>query len=215
MKRTLMIIIFRHLLKKMTNKEGKFIVFYGMNNLGKTTVVNGLTDFLRTRGKDVVYLKYPIYDLEPTGPRINRYLREGNPENLTPATVQKFYSDNRRDFEPKLIKMIDEGKWVVAEDYKGTGIAWGMIGGYSVERMEEINKNLYEADLSILLDGERFLTGIEKGHTHESATELWSKGRLIHLELAGRYNWKIANANQSREKVLDEVINIIKREVTI
>ena len=196
----------------MTNKEGRFIVFYGMNNLGKTTVVNGLTDYLRTQGKDVTYLKYPIYDLEPTGPRINRYLREGNPEKLTPATVQTFYRDNRRDFEPTLVKMIDGGKWVVAEDYKGTGIAWGMIGGFTVEKMEEINKNLYEADLSILLDGERFLTGIEKDHTHESATELWSKGRMIHLDLAKRYNWKITNANQTREEVLNEVIKIIKKE---
>jgi thymidylate kinase len=192
--------------------KGKFIVVYGMNNLGKTTMVNGLIDFLKTKGKEVIYLKYPIYDLEPTGPRINRYLREGNPEKLTPATVQKYFSDNRRDFEPKLIKMIDEGKWVVAEDYKGTGIAWGMIGGYSVEKMEEINKNLYDADLSILLDGERFLTGIEKDHTHESATELWSKGRQIHLDLAKRYGWKIAKANQTREEVLNEVINILKKE---
>ena len=192
--------------------KGKFIVVYGMNNLGKTTMVNGLIDFLKTGGREVVYLKYPIYDLEPTGPRINRYLREGNPEKLTPATVQKIFSDNRRDFESKLIEMINEGKWVIAEDYKGTGIAWGMIGGYSIEKMEEINKNLYEADLSILLDGERFLTGIEKVHTHENATELWLKGRKIHLDLAKRYNWKIANANQTREEVLNEVINILKKE---
>jgi thymidylate kinase len=192
--------------------KGKFIVVYGMNNLGKTTMVNGLIDFLKSKGKDVIYLKYPIYDLEPTGPRINRYLREGNPENLTPATAQKIYSDNRRDFESKLIEMINEGKWVIAEDYKGTGIAWGMIGGATVEEMEEINKNLLEADLSILLDGERFLTGIEIGHTHESATDLWPKGKQIHLDLAKRYDWKIANANQTKEEVLASVINILKKE---
>lgn len=192
--------------------KGKFIVVYGMNNLGKTTMVNGLIDFLKSKGKDTVYLKYPIYNLEPTGPRINRYLREGNPENLNPTTVQQIYSDNRRDYELELKKMIDEGKWVIAEDYKGTGIAWGMIGGATVEEMEEINKNLFDADLSILLDGERFLTGIEIGHTHESATDLWPKGRQIHLDLAKRYDWKVANANQTIEEVLNSVIKIIKEE---
>lgn len=192
--------------------KGKFIVVYGMNNLGKTTMVNSLIDFLKSKGKDTVYLKYPIYNLEPTGPRINRYLREGNPENLNPTTVQKIYSDNRRDYESELKKMIDEGKWIVAEDYKGTGIAWGMIGGATVEEMEEVNKGLLEADLSILLDGERFLTGIENGHTHESATNLWPKGRQIHLDLAKRYGWKIANANQTREEVLNSVINILQKE---
>lgn len=192
--------------------KGKFIVVYGMNNLGKTTMVKSLIDFLKSKGNDAVYLKYPIYDLEPNGPRINRYLREGNPENLNPVTVQKIYSDNRRDFEPELIKMIDDGKLIVAEDYLGTGIAWGMIGGATVEEIEKINEGLLEADLSILLDGERFLAGIESGHIHESASELWPKGRQIHLDLAKRYGWKIVNANQNREKVLDDVIKILKEE---
>ena len=192
--------------------KGKFIVVYGMNNLGKTTMINSLIDFLKSQGKDTIYLKYPIYDLEPTGPRINRYLREGNPENLNPTTVQQIYSDNRRNYEAELKKMIDDNKWIIAEDYKGTGIAWGMIGGATVEDMEEVNKGLLEADLSILLDGERFLTGIETGHTHESATNLWPKGRNIHLDLAKRYGWKIANANQTKEEVLNNVIKIIKEE---
>ena len=183
-----------------------------MNNLGKTTVVKSLIDFLKSKGKDAIYLKYPVYDLEPNGPRINRYLREGNPENLTPVTVQKIYSDNRRDFESKLIEMISDGKWIVAEDYLGTGIAWGMVGGATAEEIEEINSGLLEADLSILLDGERFLTGIESGHKHESANELWPKGRQIHLDLAKRYGWKIVNANQNREKVLDDVLKILKEE---
>ena len=51
-----------------------------MNNLGKTTVVKSLIDFLKSERKDAIYLKYPVYDLEPNGPRINRYLREGNPK---------------------------------------------------------------------------------------------------------------------------------------
>jgi len=192
--------------------KGKFVVVYGMNNLGKTTVVKSLIEFLKSNGKDAVYLKYPVYDLEPNGPRINRYLREGNPENLTPITVQKIYSDNRRDFEPELIKMINNGKWVVAEDYLGTGIAWGMVGGATAEEIEKINSGLLEADLSILLDGERFLTGIESEHKHESANELWPKGRKIHLDLAKRYGWKIVNANQVREKVLSDVVDILKKE---
>lgn len=190
--------------------KGKFIVIYGMNNLGKTTMTEGLVGFLKKQGKDAIYLKYPIYDLEPTGLRINRYLRGGNPENLGTFTSQVIYAQNRRDYEPALREMIDDGKWVIAEDYKGTGIAWGMIGGASLEKMEEVNEGLLEADLSILLDGERFLTGIESGHRHESASELWPKGRQIHLSLAKRYNWVIVNANQTQEEVLKNVIKILE-----
>ena len=38
--------------------------------------------------------------------------------------------------------MINDGKWVVAEDYLGTGIAWGMVGGAKVEEIEEINSRV-------------------------------------------------------------------------
>jgi len=193
----------------MNTKKGQFIVIYGMNNLGKTTVVKGLIEDLKAKGKDVVYLKYPIYDLEPTGPKINRYLRENNPEKLDSVSVQKYYTQNRRDFEPTLNAMLEKDQWVVAEDYLGTGIAWGMIGGASLAEMEELNKNLKASDLAILLDGERFLTGIETGHTHENAVEVWNKGRQIHLDLAARYNWKIVNANQTREQVLKDVVTIV------
>ena len=47
---------------------------------------------------------------------------------------------------PKLIEMISDGKWIVAEDYLGTGIAWGMVGGATAEEIEEINSGLLEAD---------------------------------------------------------------------
>lgn len=183
-----------------------------MNNLGKTTMVNGLIEFLNKKNKNAVYLKYPIYNLEPTGPRINKYLREGNPEKLTPRTVQEIYVRNRKDFEPELKRMLDDGKVIISEDYVGTGIAWGMIGGASLEEIEKLNEGLMESDLAILLDGERFIDGVEKGHAHESLGEKWDKGRQIHLDLAMRYNWKTANANQTREKVLEEVIEILKRE---
>jgi len=188
---------------------GKLIVIYGMNNLGKSTVAKGLVEFLKSEGKEVVYLKYPIYDLEPTGPRINKYLREGNPEGLNSDTVQELYVQNRKDFEPRLSSMLKDGKWVIAEDYVGTGIAWGMIGGASLERMEKINEGLVQSDLAILLDGERFLTGVEEGHTHESAMSLWANGRQIYLDLAARNAWQIVNANETREQVLEKIVTIV------
>jgi thymidylate kinase len=189
--------------------KGRFIVICGMNNLGKTTVLSRLMKHLKKSGMDVIFLKYPIYDLEPTGSRINKYLRGGNPEKLNSFTAQKIYVQNRRDFEPQLISTLEKGTTVVAEDYVGTGIVWGMLGGASLEEMEELNKGLIKADLTILLDGDRFLTGVEDGHTHENAMEVWDRGRKIHLDLAEKYGWKIVNANQSRIKVLKDVIKII------
>lgn len=190
--------------------RGKFIVAYGMNNLGKTTASKALVDFLRARGIPASYLKYAIYDLEPTGPKINAYLRGGNPEGLTPLQFQQLQVQNRRDYEPGLRERLEEGEWIIAEDYVGTGIAWGMAAGIPLETLEEMNTGLLKPDLEFLLDGERFSTGIETNHKHEEATDLWPKVRTIYLELAERYGWPIVHANQTREEVLESIISLVE-----
>ena len=56
--------------------KGKFIVIYGNNNSGKTTQAKLLVEKIKEQGLQVRYIKYPMYDLRPTGILINEYLRE-------------------------------------------------------------------------------------------------------------------------------------------
>ncbi len=63
-------------------KKGKLIVFYGINNLGKSTQAELLVERIKQEGKKAQHIKYPIYELEPTGSMINRYLRQNNSDNL-------------------------------------------------------------------------------------------------------------------------------------
>lgn len=186
----------------------KFVVIYGMNNLGKTTATEGTIRLLSERGLKVEYLKYPIYDLAPTGPRINRYLREKNPEGLTPEEAQMVFAQNRRDFEPQLVEKLARVDVLLAEDYRRTTSIWGMIYGVPLSRCEEMNEGLRAEDLGILLDGERFTTGVEKNHLHEQRDD-WNRGRQICLELAKRYDWKVLKANQSREEVARNLTEVI------
>jgi len=190
--------------------RGKFIVIYGMNNLGKTTAAKALVADFRRRGIPGHYLKYAICDLEPTRPRINNYLRGGNPERLTPLQFQELQAQNRRDFEPQLQEWLESGDWVVAEDYTGTGITWGTVAGIPVETLEEMNRGLLQPDLEFLMEGERFSTGIEANHAHEGSEDLWQKARACHLELARRYGWPIIRANQTREGVLESIISLVE-----
>ena len=41
--------------------RGKFIVLYGINNLGKTTQAKFLVEKLQSQGLRAEYVKYPIY----------------------------------------------------------------------------------------------------------------------------------------------------------
>lgn len=185
--------------------KGKFIVLYGVNNLGKTTQAKLLAEKLLNLGRNVKYLKYPIYEIEPTGVMLNEYLRQGNPNQLTPREAQILYALNRHQYEPILVSDIELGTDIVAEDYWGTGIAWGLGGGVDKEFLLRINHRLYSPDLAIMLKGERFLSGLEKGHLYEENNELARKVAGAHDDLAKEYNWQIVKANQTVEKVSEDV----------
>lgn len=187
--------------------KGKFIVLYGANNLGKSTQTKLLKENLEKMNIKVKMVKYPIYDLEPTGPMINQALRGG--KKISSLKLQELYAQNRRDYEKKLKKDLMNGTWIIAEDYKGTGIAWGITFGVPLKTLESINADLFPEDVAILLDGERFTSGIETGHRHESSNK-WDKAREIHQMLGKRYGWQVVNANQKIEKVQQDIVSLLK-----
>lgn len=181
-------------------KRGKFIVLYGANNIGKSTQVQYLAKNLLNRGMQVLVVKYPIYALRPTGPLINDVLRRG--KKMDQLELQKIFAQNRRDFEPTLKFILEVGIHVIAEDYLGTGIAWGMVRGLKKETLLEINRDLLEPDISILMDGPRFRTHIEKGHLNEDVAEkIWLRSREVHRELAKELGWRVISSRGSREEV--------------
>lgn len=182
---------------------GKFIVLYGINNLGKSTQAKLLLERLQAAGQSAVYWKYPIYDLAPSGPLLNQYLRSGNPLALSPREAQIIYALNRFQYQTELESRLANNEWVIAEDYTGTGLAWGWGAGVPLDFLEAVNDGLRQPDLALWLDGERFVSGIEQGHKHESNNELMDKVRDCHHQLAERYSWPKFNANQPIE-VLNE-----------
>lgn len=191
--------------------QGKLIVFYGTNNLGKTTQARILIEKLKEMGIKAEYLKYPVYDLEPFGPMINSYLREGNPHNLSAREAQLIYVLNRSQYQEELKRKLDDGIYVIAEDYVGTGLAWGIGAGIDASFLEKINSFLLKEDLALLFDGERFREAIEKNHKHELDDEFSRLVKQIHLDLGEKYNWKKINANLSIEEISEIIFSEIKK----
>jgi thymidylate kinase len=194
-------------------KKGKLIAVYGVNGIGKTTQVELLVEYLKRKGKKAARLKYPIYDLKPEGPFIHKYLRDPKfrkRNEISTHELQKKYADNRKRYEKILKKRLEKGEWIVAEDYTGTGIAWGLTWGGELEYMEKINARLLKEDLSILMHGQRFLTAIEKDHRNEMEAERITICKNFHKLLAGRYSWGEVNANQKIKKVHADIIKKLK-----
>lgn len=190
----------------MLNKRGKMIVIYGANNIGKTTQMNKLEDLWIELSKPYIRLKYPIYDLEPTGPMINKVLREGH--LMSDEQLQALYAQNRFDFQEQLEWYLKNGADVLAEDYVGTGLAWGLTKGVSREVLDELNKGLIRPDIELLLDGERLTSGIERQHRFEQDSG-WERNRQIHMDLAREFGWKVVSADGSTEIVHNRIVNAI------
>lgn len=181
--------------------SGKLIVLYGINNLGKSTQAKLLVDKLNSEGQKAEYLKYGLYDLHPSGKHLNAYLREGNPHQLSPREFQLIHVLNRTQYDNTLREKLDSGIWVVAEDYVGTGIAWGVGAGVDQKLLEELNEHLIKEDLGIYFKGKRFLEAKEQNHTHETDDELMKIVERVHDDLAKKHNWIHVNANDSIEQI--------------
>ncbi|MFA5130927.1 MAG: dUTP diphosphatase [Patescibacteria group bacterium] len=189
----------------MNNYPGKLIVFYGINNLGKSTQAKLLVERLKANGYQAEYLKYAIYDLLPSGEILNDYLRSGNPFDLSPREAQTIQALNRTQYQGDLIAKLKAGINVIAEDYKGTGIAWGLGAGVNESYLKKINSHLIDEDLVFLFDGERFRQAIENNHKHENDEELMTKVRWAHLKLREEYGWWKINANLAIEEIHEEI----------
>jgi thymidylate kinase len=200
---------------KALEHRGLFIVIYGANNLGKSEQSRRLSSKLIHEGNQVFVIKYPIYQLEPTGPIINSILRNPDDPNrkISEYELQKLFAQNRRDFQEVLIQLMNAGVHIIAEDYTGTGISWGLTRDVPHEDLVTLNEDLLIPDLAILLDGERFLSGIEQRHRNESDLDVvWEKNRSAHQFLADRHGWKRVNANQEIEQVHRDVMEIVVAE---
>lgn len=188
------------------------IALYGINNIGKSTQVKHLAQRMEEAGKSVYVLKYPIYDLEPTGPQINDFLRNPDADTISGESFQMLYIQNRLDYEPQLKVLLKEYDVVLAEDYIGTGVAWGMTQGIPYKWLQAKNMQFPQKkpDLEILMDGERFLAGKESQHRNEGDDEAIETTRRNFQWLAKRLKWPIANANQSEEQVTADLWRFIQ-----
>lgn len=194
--------------------KGKLITLYGINNIGKSTQAGILVKNLQKQGYKVKYLKYPIYDQEPSGPIINKVLRS-KVQKISEEELQLWFVLNRYQFEPKLKKFLSDGYIVIAEDYTGTGIAWGTAKGLEQKWLEEVNKHLLKEDFAILFVGKRNLGVVEKDHVHEQNDDLISRCEVILKKMSKKYKWKNLQVEKkiddTSEKLLEMVKDFLKR----
>ena len=173
--------------------------------------------YIKEKGMKAKYEKYPIYDLE-TGKKINEILRGGKKQEISEFRFQMMYTQNREEYQPVLEGMLEKGINVVAEDYRGTGLAWGKAKGLSKSEYDLLyclNSRLLPEDIAFLFNGKPFKESKEKNHIHETDDKLMRRCRKTHLELGKKEGWIIINANREKDEVTGEILQILKEKSII
>jgi len=194
----------------MNSKKGLFLVVYGPSGVGKSKQLELLEEKLAQMRMSVKKVEYPLYDLAPTGPILKKIIW-GQTEKPPEDELQDLFAQNRRDNENVIKNWLESGINVLAEDYKGTGMVWGVVRGVAPEKMEEMNKGFMEPDVSILIDGPRRLDlRPGEGHIYNTNEEEWYRARKVYLQMADKYGWVRVGADAPILTVAGRIWSIVR-----
>jgi dTMP kinase len=209
-------------------KKGKFFTFEGGEGSGKTSIIPKLANHLLTLGCDVVQTREP--GGTPLGESIRTLLLEHSEKKTffsIKAEVGLFLSSRAQHVEELLLPSIDQGKIILCDRYNDSSIAYqGYARGLGIEEIENVSSfftNNLVPDLTFYLDIDPKI-GLErvKKLTHNSFDRIESESIDFHQKvrdgfhiLAKKYSdrYRVIDASQTLEKVLEDIIVIIEKEI--
>ena len=203
---------------------GFFISLEGIEGTGKTTQAEILSEFLLSRGYDVVLTN------EPGGTVIGNKIREillwpGHKEMLPLAELLLHNAARAQHLTEKILPALKEGKVVIADRFTDSTIAYQGYGrGIDMSLIISIDKittGCIRPHLTIVfdLDAEIGLMrnrGINKDDRLElEGVEFYSRVREGYLSIAERdpERVKILDAAMSRELVKEKIQEIVASEI--
>src|SRR4030095_6084077 len=128
---------------------GMLIAFEGLDQSGKETQAQQLRERLREAGRKVRLLSFPDYGTS-IGEEIARAL-QGERE-YGPDVMQLLFVANRHERREAMLEWLQGGLILLCDRYRASSIAYGEAQGLDAGWLEEIQRFLPDADLTIFLD---------------------------------------------------------------
>src|SRR4029079_13694989 len=125
------------------------IAFEGLDQSGKETQARHLRARIAQDGWKVHALSFPDYET-PIGREIRQAL-DGE-RDFGPDVMQLLYVANRFEHKPRLEAWLAAGDVVVCDRYRASSIAYGEAQGLGPAWLDEIQRHLPSADVTVLLD---------------------------------------------------------------
>ena len=182
------------------------IAFEGLDQSGKETQALTLRDALRARGRAAEYMTFPDYST-PIGAEIERGLH--GQRAYGPDVMQLLFVANRYERSPALKAMLAAGTHVVCDRYAASSVAYGEAQGLDPAWLEDVQRFLPRAALTLLLDIDPEIAAQRKAagrDDYERDLALLARVRDSYLRQARHAaSWVIVDGNRSKEAVAIDV----------
>jgi len=185
------------------------ICLEGIDASGKATQSKTLCDRLSKSGFDCELIAFPDYTT-PIGLNIRAYL-DGE-ITMSCEVRQLLYVANRWERRDDIVNWLDSGKFVVADRYTPSGLAYGLTNGLDLDWMLGLERGLPIPDLVVVVDVsvqtsvKRLLSTRDVYERNESYLV---KVRESYLSLAKRFGWTVVNGEGPIEEVSEEIWSLV------
>ena len=176
------------------------IAFEGLDQSGKETQARHLRARIE-QDRKVHPLSFPDYET-PIGREIARAL--AGEREFGPDVMQLLYVANRCEYLPKIEMWLAAGTVVMCDRYRASSIAYGEAQGLDPAWLNDIQRYLPPATITVLLDiapetaVERKATGRDR---YERDLSLLSRVRESYRRQAQQPDWVLIDGEASKDDV--------------
>ncbi len=177
------------------------IAFEGLDQSGKETQARHLRARIEQEGRKVHPLSFPDYDT-PVGREIAKAL--AGEREFGADVIQLLYVANRCEYRPKIESWLGAGGVVVCDRYRASSIAYGEAQGLDPVWLEDVQRYLPRATVTILLDiapkiaVARKATGRDR---YERDLALLARVRDSYRRQALQPDWVLIDGDASKDDV--------------
>ena len=198
---------------------GLFITFEGIDGCGKSTQLNLLAEYLKSKNLEVIITREP--GAVGLGEKIREILLNYDGEVSSNCEAFLFLADRAQHVDMLIKPAIDSGKIVLCDRHTDSTIAYQGYGRgvdlNQIKTLNEIATSGLKPDLTFVFDVDVKTALSRVGKTQDrmesSGLEFFEKTRRGYLEIAKQESErvKVINSNDSIENIFEQVKNEMQR----
>ena len=186
-----------------------FIVFEGLDQSGKQTQAELLRDWLKQQGYKARLVSFPDYATS-IGEEIARALQ--GERDYAADVMQLLYVANRYERKADIERWLGGGLMLVADRYVASSIAYGEAQGLDAAWLEEIQRFLPPATLTIMLDIAPE-TAVQRKSTdrdrYERDLALQHRVRGSYRRQAQVHGWVVLDGERPKDAIALDVVSAV------